>query len=140
MSFHRALLANLQRDGTWLATGTDHQITLTKKFGTRIVEFILEKHGDGLYTIVPTGYEFASSISHWDYLNGERRLARNKTIIASFIRTLKTVKMWEYITNKEFVRVNTNNKKSNKKKVGSELTELFRDESPKLMNGLRTQE
>jgi hypothetical protein len=132
MSFHRSLIANLQRNGTWLITGTDHQITMTKKFGKRVVEFILEKHKDGLYTIVPTGYEFSSAVSHWDYVNGERRLARNKTIITSFIRTLKAVKMWDYITNKDFVRINPNNKKANIKKIETELSELFRETKSRL--------
>jgi hypothetical protein len=102
---------------------------MTKKFGTRIVTFILEKHSDGLYDIVPQGYEFTSVLSHWDYVGGERRQARNKGIITSFIRTLKEVQMWDFIKNQNFVKINENNKKSNKKKVTSELTELFRNDS-----------
>jgi len=111
--------------GSWLTTGTDHQITMTKKFGRQIVSFILEKHRDGLYTIVPNGYAFQSTVSHWDYVDEERRLSRNKNIITSFVRALKEVKMWDFITNKNFVQVNVKNKKSNKGKVDSELKDLI---------------
>jgi len=125
MSFHKSLVANLQMKGSWLTTGTDHQITMTKKFGRQIVSFILEKHRDGLYTIVPNGYAFQSTVSHWDYVDEERRLSRNKNIITSFVRALKEVKMWDFITNKNFVQVNVKNKKSNKGKVDSELKDLI---------------
>jgi hypothetical protein len=125
MSFHKSLVANLQMKGSWLTTGTDHQITMTKKFGHQIVSFILEKHRDGLYSIVPNGYAFQSTVSHWDYVDEERRLSRNKNIITSFVRALKEVKMWDFITNKNFVQVNVKNKKSNKGKVDSELKDLI---------------
>ena len=125
MSYHRSLIAKLQRNGHWITTGSDHQITMTKKFGHRVVSFILEKHKDGLYTIVPNGYAFTSILSHWDYVGEERRLARDKTIITSFVRTLKDVEMWDYITNQDFVQVNSHNKKSNKKKIASELKDLI---------------
>ena len=137
MSFHRSLIANLQMKGPWLTTGTDHQITMTKKFGHQIVSFILEKHLDGLYTIVPNGYVFQSTVSHWDYVDEERRLSRNKNIITSFVRALKDVKMWDYITNQDFVRVNNKNKKSNKGKVETQLAELIKSKpkSQRVMTG-----
>ena len=129
MSFHKSLVANLQMKGSWLTTGTDHQITMTKKFGHQIVSFILEKHRDGLYTIVPNGYAFQSTVSHWDYVDEERRLSRSKHIITSFVRALKDVKMWDFITNQDFVRINDKNKKSNKGKVGTQLAELIKSET-----------
>jgi hypothetical protein len=120
-----SLIASLQRNGRWITNGSEHQITMAKKFGHRVVSFILEKHRDGLYTIVPNGYAFTSRISHWDYVGEERRLARNKAIITSFVQTLKDVKMWSYITNPNFVLVNKYNKKGNKKKIDSELKDLI---------------
>jgi hypothetical protein len=104
---------------------------MSKKFGHRVVTFILERRGDGMYTIVPNGYVFTSVLSHWDYVGEERRLARHKGIITSFVRALKDVEMWDYIENQDFVQINTNNKKSNKGKVGSELKALMKSE-PKI--------
>lgn len=130
-STHKSFIAALQKDSTqgkgrghWLVSShSSSQIQLTKVFGRTPVSVILERHLSGLYTIEPVTYAFKSTVSHFDYFTEEERRIRNKNVFKSLFQTLKRVKMWHGIENKEsFIRVNTTNKKSNKDKVKRELS------------------
>jgi hypothetical protein len=129
MSYHRALIAKLQKQGRWLVSGSAHTITLTKKFGKKVGKVVsvnLAKEVDGTYTIAPIDYEFRSTVSHFDYVGEEHRWARNKTFIRSLIASLKDVDIWDHIKNKEtFIQINAHNTKVNKTMVKNQLNSLI---------------
>lgn len=129
MSFHRSLIAKLQRQGRWLVSGSAHTITLTKKFGKKhgkVVSVNLSKETDGTYTVAPIDYEFRSTVSHFDYGAEEHRWARNKCFIRSLISSLKDVDIWDHVKNKDtFIQVNEHNTKVNKTMVKHQLQGLM---------------
>jgi hypothetical protein len=104
-------------------------ITLTKKFGKKVPKVIsvdIEKERDNMYVIAPIDYAFRSTVSHFDYAGEEHRWARNKTFLKCLIHSLKQAKIWELIKNKDtFILVNTNNPKSNKSSVRSQLKSII---------------
>jgi hypothetical protein len=126
---HRAFIAALQRDNKWLVTGQSAtQIQLSKAFGskkTTAVSVLLEKTPSGMYTLEPLDHAFKSTASHFDYPQEERRWIRNKGMIKSLVKTLKRVKLWDGIEDKEnFIQINDHNKKSNKKRLQKEFKDL----------------
>jgi len=125
MSYHKLLVGRLQQDGRWLVSQSIDQIQVTKKFGSHVASIILEKTKSGSYRVLPAKYEFRAVQSHFDYLIPEERWSRNKHVFICLIKTLKKIKMWDFIENKEtFIKVNTNNKKSNKNKLYDDLKGL----------------
>jgi len=127
MSYHNMFIAKLKHDGRWLVTHSHDQIQLTRSLNGRVNSVLLERTKGGQYDIRPVKYDFRSPISHFDYMVEEDRWARNKALFTSLIKTLKKVGMWEeFIANKKtFIRVNDNNKKSDKGKLGKVLSQLL---------------
>jgi hypothetical protein len=121
---HKATIAQLQRHGRWLVDGTYHHITMTKKIGSQACSVVLDRQENGGYMIRPVTYKFRSVVSHFDYNQEEDRWARNKNAFRALIKTLKQCEVWGSITNKNFLQINNNNKKSKKTKLASELAEL----------------
>jgi hypothetical protein len=65
----------------------------------------------GIFEIQPLDTIYVNKISHFDYLNPERRLVRNKSLIISYVNDLKKCKLWDKVINKDFLIVNTQNNK-----------------------------
>ena len=130
-SSHKAFIASLQRDGHWLVSGwSSTQMILTKVIGGKhgvAASVLLEANRSGMYTVSPATYAFRSTLSHFDYPTEEERRIRNKAMFKSLIRTLKRVGIWEGVENKDtFVRINHQNKKSNKNKLRHELSSFLK--------------
>jgi hypothetical protein len=63
------------------------------------------------FEIQPMDSKVFQKISFYDYTKNERRWIRNKSLLFSVITNLKRCGLWEYVSNKDFLTVNDNNKK-----------------------------
>ena len=62
--------------------------------------------------------KFFSKISHYDYSNRtERHWTRNKEYLFSIIRNLRESGLWDRVSNKDFLTINSYNKKADPKKL-----------------------
>jgi len=105
------VIATLIHDGRFEVAEKGGDIWLLKVINGRTVSIILESiDGGGRYTIRPPKYHFRSPSSHFDYLEEEERITRNKGMLFRLIRCLKDTKVWEVIDNtKGFFEINSHN-------------------------------
>lgn len=54
-------------------------------------------------------YRYLSKISHFDFKRAERRWTRSKDQILPLIKDLQSCGLWDYVSNKDFLIVNTLN-------------------------------
>ena len=115
----------IEEDGRWLISPkvSSESISLFKFFSCKVISVVLRRESEG-YVIKFPDYIFESSISHFAPAEEEKRLCRNKTMITSLIKMLKRVNLWDSVSNKDFLRINKNNKRSSKKDLKKELTSL----------------
>ena len=118
MSKNQVIGALLQ-DGRFAVADKGGDIWLGKVIGDRTVSVILEPiTGGGRYMIRPPKYPFHSPVSHFDYLEDEERITRNKQFLFKLIHFLKQTKVWDVIDNsKGFFAINTHNKKLDSSKA-----------------------
>ena len=129
MSYHHNLLvAKIRRKGGWIVQSSPAEIVLTKNFNRKPVSIVLYKNKDkDTYILRPAVYEFHSTVSHFDYIGDiENRWTRNKQIFYAVVKLLKDVKAWKSISNPDFLKVNTFNKKSKKYDLQENLRELIK--------------
>jgi len=79
---------------------------------------------DKTFEIQSPTYQFFSKISHYDYNRPESRWTRDKDFLFSLIRNLKLCGLWELISNKDFLVVNSFNKRTDVKKLWKALKEI----------------
>ena len=125
----KRILNKLSLEVTWLAikSGGD-SVKVVKQFGKakiKIIEFVLTSVSEGIHIHHPN-YEFISKVSHFCAVEKDIRLSLNKTFLSSIIKSLKKVGLWEAVVNKDFLKINKDNSKSNKKNVSHELKKLLR--------------
>lgn len=125
MSFHNSFIAKLQRDNRWHVEHDAGQIRLSRTIAGKNVSIMLERQKNGTYTVNPVTNIFKSTTSHLEYFVPEERWVRNKNIFISFVRTIKRIKMYDFIDWSTFIQVNENNPKSNKKSVKIQLASLL---------------
>jgi len=65
-----------------------------------------------MYKIVPPSYSFNGINSHFTYQQDEYRLFRNKTLITKIVIALQKTEVWELLSNQDFFKINTANKKA----------------------------
>jgi hypothetical protein len=70
---------------------------------------------DDTFELQEPVYQFYSKISFYDFKRPESRWTRDKGLLFSIIRNLKRSGFWEKISNKDFLIVNTLNKKTSVK-------------------------
>lgn len=99
-------------------------IKIIKKGVGHPVTVLLEPAGRNKYNLKFPTYTFVSHVSHFSPKEEEHRFCRNKHVLFSVIKDLKKVDLWDKVQNKDFLRVNPNNKKSSKK--GQELQEILK--------------
>lgn len=118
----------IRKEGDWYVIPEGiNKITLIRQYGykyPKIISFSLVASGKGLYLEHPN-YKFISVVSHFKSVQNDIRLSLNKTYLSSIIRTLKRTGVWQSVMNKNFLKVNDNNPKSNKGKVRNELKNLL---------------
>ena len=101
------------------------EITMHRKVGNHHVSVRLEEVGDRMFKINPAGYTYQSASSHFTYAETETRWSRNKNTFKALSNSLKNSRAIDYISNiDEFIVINRNCKKSNKKKLAEDLKNL----------------
>ena len=80
---------------------------------------------DTYFLSFPT-YVFESKVSHFSPGYEENRFCRRKDVLVRVIRIFQRIDIWKCITNKkELLKVNSNNKRSNKKELNAFLKSLL---------------
>lgn len=101
-------------------------INMHRKIGKHHVSVRLEELENKKFKINPAGYTYQSSCSHFTYAQKETRWSRNKNILRAIMYSLKNSKAINFIENiDEFIVVNENCKKSNKKKLQEDLINIL---------------
>jgi len=119
----------LRREKSWMVSniGSD-EIKVVKTFGKKVkksIEFRLICSKTGIYIKHPN-YIFQSTVSHFCSSEKDVRLSLNKNFLESIIKNLKKVGLWKDVINKDFLKVNLKNSKSNKAAVNKELKFLLK--------------
>lgn len=79
---------------------------------------------DGTFELQEPVYRYYSKISFYDFKRPENRWTRDKGLLFSIINNLKRSGFWEKISNKDFLIVNSYNKKANVKERMKVLKEI----------------
>jgi len=123
------VISAMRKEKGWHAIKSESRgkIILAKQFGIKSPKQItlILTYSKGKYLLEHPNYEYMNRISHFKSVKKEIRLSLNKTYLSSIIRALKRAGVWPLILNQNFLRVNDNNRKSNKGKVGRELARLL---------------
>jgi hypothetical protein len=69
-------------------------------------------------------HRFHSKISHYDFRKAERRWIRNKGHLFTLIRDLKHSGLWQFISNKNMIIVNSLNDKANPEELLLQLNKI----------------
>jgi hypothetical protein len=100
-----------------------------------IVKFMRDQEISTKLSYDSDGFEFHapdqryySKISHYDFRMAERRWTRNKHYIFSIIKDLKYCGLWPYISNKDFLMVNSHNENTDPKKLKILLKKIVSNE------------
>jgi hypothetical protein len=123
---HGMFIAKLRKHGGFIVGGSGNEIILSRVFNrktNRPISVVLTRNATtNRYTIDPCGSEYTSSASHFEYRGDvEFRWTRDKRVLKYLIDTLKAIKCWDRIENKDFLKVNDRNKKSKKDRLDKEL-------------------
>jgi hypothetical protein len=79
---------------------------------------------DETFEIQAPSYSYYSKISHYDFNRTERRWVRDKGYLFTIIRNLKFCGIWDMVSNKDFLVVNSFNKNTNSKELLKALKEI----------------
>lgn len=123
----------MRKEFRWITREVGNRLVFNRAYTAKNIEFsllpVLDKiRNDVLYKIQHPSYLYISTISHFKSVQSDVRLSLNKVYLRSIIRLLKRVGIWPHIINKNFIQINDNNPKSNKRKVEKELKELLKIE------------
>ncbi len=119
----------MRRQPGWHAVNSEirGQVIIAKQFGVKYPKYIsfILTYTKGKYMLRHPSYESVNRVAHFRSVQKEVRLSLNKTYLGNVIRSLKHAGVWSLILNQNFLKVNDNNKKSNKGKVERELASLL---------------
>lgn len=119
----------LNKDNSWIVVKSgQNTLNIVKQFGKKTVKtinFSIVCLSKGLHIEHPE-YSFKSTVSHFSAIKEDKRLSLNKTFLRSIILSLKKLGVWDSVTNKDFLQINKNNKKSDKSLVKKELKDLLK--------------
>lgn len=123
------VISAMRKEEGWHAVKSEFRgkVILARQFGVKYPKHItlVLTYSKGGYTLEHPNYEYINRISHFRALKKEIRLSLNKIYLYSIIRALKRAGIWPLIQNQNFLKVNTNNQKSNKRKVRRELAAML---------------
>jgi len=128
MSSLNVYVERLRKLRGWIVECSANKVTLSKTLGKKkpkVISVAIEKERDGTFTVTPCVYKFSSTISHFTYSQDEMRWARNKGVFFSLIKSLKDVGMWDEVNNKDFIVINSDNRRLNKFKVKNEFKAII---------------
>lgn len=115
----------MHKEPQWLVREIGGNLIFDRSFTARNIEFSLTPVGKGLYEIKHPCYLYVSTVSHFISVQKDIRQSLSKVYLRSVIRMLQRTGIWPHVINKDFILVNTNNRKSNKGKVRRELKDLL---------------
>jgi len=116
----------LLKEKYWLVRENSTGIQLVRNINGKPVMVNLRKEpGNKKYHLIFPSYIFQSSISHFSPSENEFRFCRNKKILISLVKILKKSAAWNLINNKDFIAINSANRKSNKDRIRKELEDLY---------------
>jgi len=119
------VIKSIKGEKGWLVSEKGGNITCSRSYAAHNIAFSLIAQKHGVYKIQHPSYLFISTISHFLSTENDIRLSLNKVYLKSVVRMLKRTRVWDNITNQDFLVVNHNNRKSNKEKVRAELSGLI---------------
>lgn len=125
---HKTVVTKLEKCGSWHILTSGNTLTMTKIFNGRDMSVKLVREEDGLYLLSHPGYDYVSPNSHFaSTISVDKRLCLNKTLLHSFITTLRKAEVWPLVKNKDFLKLNETNKniKSKKNRISKELEDLL---------------
>lgn len=105
-----SFVAMLRRGGRWLVTESGSDVTAVFPHGGRPISLSFSRGTDGSYRIGFPKYTFQPKNSHYAPMEAERRNTCNKELLFSIVNHLKATGAWDLVVNKNFFRVNTENK------------------------------
>jgi hypothetical protein len=122
-SFIRAM----REEKKWIVVPKNlRDVSMHRKIGKHRISVHLEGLSNGSFRILPANYVYRSRMSHWDYPESEVRWSRNKKTFKAIVSSLRSSRAVDFIDNLEdFIEVNANNRNSDKRKVGRELSHLL---------------
>lgn len=97
-------------------------VKYSKAHETSIV--LLYDSVDNTFELQEPVYRYYSKISFYDFKRPENRWTRDKELIFSIINNLKKSGFWDKISNKDFLIVNSYNKRANVKERIKVLKEI----------------
>jgi hypothetical protein len=125
---HKKVIKKLDECGTWHITSQVKSLTMTRIFNGRDITVILQRENNGMYTLSHPGYDYVSTNSHFSSTIGiDKRLCLNKNLLHSLVSTLRKAEVWPLIANKQFLKLNDNNKSVSVKqqRISKELEDLL---------------
>jgi len=100
-------------------------VSMHRKIGSHHITVLLEETPHGTFMINPASYSFQSKCSHFTYTQKEVRWSRNKNTLSAILKALKNSAAMDHIHNlDEFIVINKECKKSNKRKLAEDLKDL----------------
>ena len=118
------VLKELRKQSGWVVRVRGTTLELVRSFNGRPVTILLT-YSRGKYRIRFPSYIFNSTISHFAPNEPESRFCRNKALLTSVVGVLKRSAVWACIDNKDFMVVNSANKKADKSRLRTELQSLY---------------
>jgi hypothetical protein len=100
-------------------------IEITIKESLRLTCYQLFYINDEYFEIQKPTYQYFPRISHYDFKDNEQRWSRDKRTLFSIILDLRDCGLWEFVRNKDFIKVNDNNKYSDKKALEKKLGDIL---------------
>jgi hypothetical protein len=119
-------IKTMRKEHKWIVIPVGlKDINMHRKIGKHHVSVRLEETDNKKFRIHPAGYTYQSACSHFTYAQKEIRWSRNKNTLQAIMVTLKNSCAIKFIDNlDEFIIINENCKKSNKKKLQEDLKNL----------------
>lgn len=103
----KKLAKALHAERFWLVGEKATKIELSRTVGDRVVTVELTPGTvQGKVHLSFPSYLFQSKISHWSPTEDEIRLTRSKSILTSLVKTLRRSIVWDFVENKDFIKVN----------------------------------
>jgi hypothetical protein len=120
----KKLAEALTEEGHFLTGIIGNKMRLNKTVNGRPVSVFITRINGKLSLEFPK-YIFNSMCADYEPSDTELRYCRNKVLLFHLVRTLKRSRVWNYIDNKNFIKVNTHKKKSDKKSLEKRLHQIL---------------
>jgi len=114
-------LDRLKKEKYWLCRASGSKVHLSRMMSGKAINLLLTKNSRGKFNIQFPAYLFTSKISHFGPSQDEYRFCRNKALLFSLMGALKRSAVWNLIDNKDFIVVNNDNPRSDKRSLKKKL-------------------